>query len=107
MGWGYGINGEGREVGYTVESICDQDGCEKQIHRGLAYVCGAMHDGGEHGCGEYFCYDHLTYATLDPVTLSGQVCFACADRLEMPTGPAKAADARAAKNPPASGESDR
>lgn len=61
MGWGFGINNEGREVGYYVRAICDEDGCEAHIDRGLAYVCGGMHDGGEWGCGRYFCGDHLFF----------------------------------------------
>jgi hypothetical protein len=46
-------------VGYAVEATCDQDGCETKIDRGLAFVCGGMHDGGNFGCGSYFCYEHL------------------------------------------------
>lgn len=59
MGWGYGVNAEGREVGYSVEATCDEPGCEEKIDRGLGYVCGNMHDGGEWGCGGYFCSAHL------------------------------------------------
>lgn len=62
MGWAYGVNNEGREVGYGVKAYCDLDGCEKKIDRGLAYVCGSMHDGGEHGCGDYFCGKHIFYS---------------------------------------------
>lgn len=80
MGWGYGVNNEGREVGYTVEAICDQDGCDKKIDRGLAYVCGSMHDGGERGCGKYFCYPHL-YVDMSGKT-NEQLCPACSDALE-------------------------
>jgi len=74
MGWGYGINSEGREVGYSIDATCDHKDCSKEIDRGLAYVCGDMHDGGEYGCGKYFCYDHLT------VTKLGQLCKECADK---------------------------
>lgn len=59
MGWGFGINHEGREVGYTVEATCDEESCLAKIDRGLAYACGDMHDGGEWGCGKYFCGNHL------------------------------------------------
>lgn len=75
MGWAYGTNAEGREVGYGVEATCDQDGCEAEIDRGLAYVCGGMHDGGEHGCGHYFCVGHLYFAL--PPDERGQLCEAC------------------------------
>lgn len=54
MGWAYGLNSEGREVGYTITATCDEEGCHKAIDRGLAYVCGDMHDGGDYGCGKYF-----------------------------------------------------
>lgn len=76
MGWSYGINSEGREVGYSVEATCDEEGCERKIDRGLAYVCGDMHDGGDYGCGEYFCYDHLY------ITEKGQFCKRCAERID-------------------------
>lgn len=59
MGWSYGTNAKGREVGYGVRATCDEEGCGAEIDRGLAYVCGGMHDGGEHGCGHYFCTGHL------------------------------------------------
>lgn len=50
-------------VGYAVEAVCDLEGCDKKIDRGLAYCCGDMHDGGEHGCGGYFCGKHLFYSS--------------------------------------------
>lgn len=75
MGWGYGINSEGREIGYDVSATCDHPGCNKEIHHGLAYVCGDMHDGGEHDCGEYFCYDHLKMTEI------GQFCEECYDNI--------------------------
>lgn len=79
MGWsGPMPNAEGREVGYAVEATCDLDGCDENIDRGLAFVCGGMHDGGEHGCGGYFCAAHL-YFTL---TVRDQLCGACVERLE-------------------------
>lgn len=80
MGWGYGVNNEGREVGYSVEAVCDQEGCEEEIDRGLYYVCGSMHDGGEHGCGQYFCGAHL-YIDMSGKT-NEQLCPACTDALD-------------------------
>jgi hypothetical protein len=81
MGWSFGINSEGREVGYAIVATCDykdQDGikCTSVIDRGLAYCCGDMHDGGDYGCGEYFCYDHLN------ITEKGQLCEECERRLD-------------------------
>lgn len=79
MGWsGPMPNAEGREVGYAVEATCDLKGCDEKIDRGLYYVCGDMHDGGEYGCGGYFCAAHL----LMGVGLPEQMCEACADAYE-------------------------
>jgi hypothetical protein len=60
MGWSYGVLSDGREVGYAVQTVCETQGCENQIDRGLGYLCGQMHgqDDGE-GCGHYFCGEHL------------------------------------------------
>lgn len=79
MGWGHGYNEDGREIGYTVEAICDQDSCETKIDRGLSYVCGGMHDGGKHGCGQYFCWNHLySFGSLCKICLNKMpVCSIC------------------------------
>lgn len=74
MGWGSGVNAEGRKVGYLVRATCDEKGCRARIDRGLAYVCGGMHDGGEQGCGRYFCGRHLF------IGRGSQLCAACYDR---------------------------
>lgn len=60
MGWAYGVLNDGREVGYSVLSICEEPDCGDEITRGLSQLCGNMHgqDDGE-GCGHYFCDDHL------------------------------------------------
>lgn len=59
MGWAHcGEDAYGREMGYSVVAKCDQKGCRRRIDRGLAYVCGGMHKGGEYGCGGYFCEKH-------------------------------------------------
>lgn len=78
MGWSdCGVNHDtGAKMGYAHPGICDQEGCEKEIHHGLAYVCGYMHGGGEHGCGEYFCYYHLHIMEV------GQLCEKCGDQFE-------------------------
>ncbi|MDB4928306.1 MAG: hypothetical protein JWM10_790 [Myxococcaceae bacterium] len=68
MGWaGPMPNAKGRMVGYAVAATCDTEGCGEKIDRGLGYVCGDMHDGGEHGCGDYFCGQHLYYGGCSPL----------------------------------------
>ena len=60
MGWSVGYSEKHkRDVGYGVPCICEHPDCDKEIDRGLSYVCGDMHDGGEYGCGLYFCSEHL------------------------------------------------
>lgn len=54
MGYSYGLNEEGRDVGYGVPAECDHPECNAQIDRGMAYKC----DDGEEGCGLYFCGQH-------------------------------------------------
>ena len=74
MGWGHcGTDDEGRPIGYAVEATCDQEGCGALIDRGLSYVCGSMHGGGNHGCGRYFCTKHLHC-----VSAEDQLCVLCA-----------------------------
>lgn len=80
MGWAFGINTRGREVGYGVEATCDFDGCEEKIDRGLAYVCGGMHDGGEYGCGDYFCGKHLYGRGLCEKCKDANCCDKCEGR---------------------------
>lgn len=74
MGWSdCGINKTtGEPMGYSYEGQCSHPDCEADIDHGLAYVCGGMHEGGEHGCGRYFCYEHLMIVGV-PV----QLCIDC------------------------------
>lgn len=65
MGWAYGIV-DGREVGYSVEAVCDEPGCEASIDRGLAYACGNDHGAGEDFCERYFCGEHLFFMERGP-----------------------------------------
>lgn len=63
MGWAYGRNDEGREVGYGLIACCDMPNCYTIIDRGMAYMCGniitAVTFGGQGpGCGKYFCSEH-------------------------------------------------
>lgn len=65
MSWSYGVNSKGREIGYSVEAVCDQAGCHKTIDRGLSYSCGGTHGGTEYSCGNYFCSDHLYCTSIE------------------------------------------
>jgi hypothetical protein len=89
VGWGSGLNKEGREVGYCIDATCDFEGCEVEIDRGLSYVCGGMHDAGwELGCGKYFCDEHRRYASVineetgDEPWSNVELCLTCADAWE-------------------------
>lgn len=81
MGWGYGHNAAGREVGYAVAATCDEPGCHNMISRGLAYCCGNEHGGGERGCGKYFCCEHLFYG-IGGVQLCGRCVKAAPEVME-------------------------
>lgn len=77
MGWSYGIGPAGRhageEIGYGVDAICDEPGCDTRIDRGLAYACGDQHGSSDTSCGGYFCATHLYSTDI------GQRCEPCAD----------------------------
>lgn len=84
MGWAYGEI-DGREVGYGVAATCDEDGCDTQIDRGLAYCCGGMHGGAEDGCGRYFCGEHLLvggHVRPGSKHPRGSLCAACLTQWE-------------------------
>lgn len=72
-------NGEEIEAGYAVEATCEQKGCEAQIDRGLAHLCGQTPGGDEHGCGGYFCGEHLFMGSNQE---TGDLCSSCSDRYE-------------------------
>lgn len=65
MGYGFYVIG-GRPCGYMVIATCDRRGCERQIDRGLGYLCGG--DSGAEpgrpgidagpGCHRYYCAEH-------------------------------------------------
>jgi len=51
MGWSIGYDEDWkRDIGYGVPSICDHPDCNKEINRGMNYVCGGQAYGGEDGC---------------------------------------------------------
>lgn len=75
MGWSIGYDTKWkRDIGYGVPAVCDHLLCDKEIHRGLAYVCGGEPFGGESGCGLHFCEEHLYIGGGDP-----QMCERCCD----------------------------
>jgi len=61
MGWSIGYDNHWmRDIGYGVPCKCDHPDCDKDIDRGLSYVCrGSEPYGGEDGCGLYFCEEHM------------------------------------------------
>jgi hypothetical protein len=62
MGWAIGYDDNwNRDIGYGVPCKCDHPDCDKDIDRGLAYVCGGEPYGGDRGCGLFFCSSHLSY----------------------------------------------
>jgi len=77
MGWSIGFDVKwGRDIGYGVPAICDHPGCNKEIDRGLSYVCGGRPYGGEKGCGLFFCEDHRYYSKHDD---DPEMCQRCCD----------------------------
>src|SRR5665811_952191 len=60
MSWAIGFdNRYNRDIGYGVPALCDHPDCNKEIDRGLSYVCcNQQIYGGEDGCGLYFCDKH-------------------------------------------------
>jgi len=81
MSWAYGELSDGREIGYSVPDVCNAPGCQVKIDRGLAYVCGGMHEGGDWGCGKYFCEDHRNVGPV-PGGEYVQLCDDCLKRWE-------------------------
>ena len=71
--------GEEIEAGYAVDDVCNADGCEKKIDRGLAYLCGETPGGDEHGCGGYFCEEHLFLSMQEGVPQQCERCSTAAD----------------------------
>lgn len=87
MGWSIGFDSNwNRDIGYGVPCLCDHPDCNKEIHRGLSYVCGGYAYGGEHGCGLFFCHEHMyivdNHQKLDPRYDNHQKCDRCYDNKE-------------------------
>lgn len=64
-----------RFVGYGVPAYCDHPGCNEEIDRGFAYICGGDFYGGDRGCGLFFCGEHLIMHRRLP-----QLCERCSAR---------------------------
>lgn len=74
MGYAYYVI-DGKECGYAVEAVCEQEGCTTEIDRGLAYACGGT-PYQDNSCAGYFCTAHLFYPDEGP-----PVCAACLELL--------------------------
>ena len=68
-----GKDSQGRPIGYAVDAICDHDGCDAVIDRGMGYACGGDHGlmthsnhpmGENLSCEKYFCGKHLYMMTV-------------------------------------------
>lgn len=80
MGWSVGTGKDDRDIGYGVPALCDHPDCNKEIDRGLSYVCGMINTAGEdRGCGLHFCTDHLLHSPR-----YGQLCGRCYPRQRKP-----------------------
>ncbi|TXS22408.1 hypothetical protein EAO70_05985 [Streptomyces sp. adm13(2018)] len=67
-------NGETIEAGYGIDATCEEPGCDADIDRGLAHLCGQTPGGDEHGCGGYYCGSHLC---IGPSDETGDLCGRC------------------------------
>ncbi|MBV7264330.1 hypothetical protein KCG43_20165 [Photobacterium sp. WH24] len=82
MSWANcGQDSQGRYIGYAIDAVCDHPGCNKEIHRGLTYVCGDMHGDDEHSCERYFCEEHKNHYVVTNDNRGLCVCDQCASEL--------------------------
>lgn len=72
-------NGETIDAGYGIDATCEEPGCDADIDRGLAHLCGQAPGGDEHGCGGYYCAKHLF---MGPNAATGDLCGRCSERAE-------------------------
>ena len=72
-------NGEKIEAGYSVETVCEEPGCDEKIDRGLGHLCGETPGGDEHGCGGYYCGQHLHMTSGKGMR---DLCARCCERAE-------------------------
>ena len=60
MGYAQYTLPSGKHAGYAVEAICEAEGCQEKIDRGLGFACGGdVGDQGGCSCEGYFCGSHL------------------------------------------------
>ena len=60
MGWAFGENNNGRQIGYGVEGTCDWPDCEEEIDLGVGNCCGGLDGTSNAGMdGESYCGDFL------------------------------------------------
>lgn len=78
MGYAFYTLPDGREAGYGVEDVCNEEGCTEEIDRGLAFLCGDDPHGDEWGCTGYFCGGHLFFDLRTPDD-TPQLCRRCLD----------------------------
>lgn len=100
MGWAFGHNNNGREIGYGVEAKCDWPECDEDILRGVGECCGGL-DGtqnagmdGEAYCGGFFCEKHMTF----------DVCLKCVKKCPDCNGEAHDAEGEPCKHCDSFGE---
>jgi hypothetical protein len=78
MGWAFGTNAEGRQIGYGMPAVCEHEGCTEEIDCGLAYCCGGLkgtaHGGNGPGCAHFFCPKHLFAVHGAPAMLCENCC---------------------------------
>ena len=88
MGWAIGFDSNwNRDIGYGVPATCDHPGCNAEIDRGLAHVCGGGPYATEFGCGLYFCSEHLQSRYFEEYDEHHQVCERCMDEDKDPFEP--------------------
>lgn len=91
MGWAdCGVDRRGRPIGYAFEATCDEEGCEEEIDRGLAFACGGMHGEDTYSCERYFCSAHLFLVFPEDFGLdeeveasTNQFCRSCLEAYEL------------------------
>lgn len=77
MGYAYYTLADGRDAGCGIAAVCDEDGCDEKIDRGLAYLCGDNPHGSEYGCAHYFCDQHLLSPPGSVELMGGGLCKRC------------------------------
>jgi hypothetical protein len=77
MGYAHYTTADGREAGYAVTAVCNEEGCTTVIDRGLSYLCGDSPHGDEYGCSKFYCDQHLFGAPAIIEIMGGGLCARC------------------------------